>query len=168
MEEIVNKVAQSGLISFDLEKYYPKGERALIDIKENLWQGIALKEKDFRSFIKENDWSAYQDKYVAVICSEDAIIPTWAYMLVTSALNEFAKKVVFGSLEDLENEILIEVINNIDISEFEDKRVIVKGCSNLPIPTNSYVKLTEKMLPVVKTLMFGEACSSVPLYKKKK
>lgn len=167
MEEIVNKVAQSGLISFDLEKFYPQGERVLIDIKENLWQGIALKEKDFRAFIKENDWSDYQDKYVAIICSEDAIIPTWAYMLMASALNGIAKKVVFGNLENLENEIFIEVINNLDLSEFEDKRVIVKGCSNLPIPTNSYVKLTEKLIPVVKNLMFGEACSSVPLYKKK-
>ena len=167
MEEIVNKVAQSGLISFDLEKFYPQGERVLIDIKENLWQGIALKEKDFRAFIKENDLSDYQDKYVAIICSEDAIIPTWAYMLMASALNGIAKKVVFGNLENLENEIFIEVINNLDLSEFEDKRVIVKGCSNLPIPTNSYVKLTEKLIPVVKNLMFGEACSSVPLYKKK-
>lgn len=165
--EILNKIANSGLITIDLEDLYPKGERVSYDIAQNLWQGLALKEKDFREFIKTNDWSVYQDKYVAIHCSADAIVPTWAFMLLSTALQPFAKKIIFGSLEELENNLFSEVISNIKAEDYVDARVIIKGCSNLPVPTSAYVELTNKLLPVVKSLMFGEPCSTVPLYKKK-
>lgn len=165
--EIENKIANSGLITIDLEDLYPKGERVSYDIAQNLWQGLALKEKDFREFIKTNDWSFYQDKYVAIHCSTDAIIPTWAFMLLSTALQPYTKKIIFGSLEELENNLFSEVISNIKAEDYVDARVIIKGCSNLPVPTSAYVELTNKLMPVVKSLMFGEPCSTVPLYKKK-
>lgn len=165
--EIENKIANSGLITIDLEELYPKGERVSYDIAQNLWQGLALKEKDFREFIKTNNWGVYQDKFVAIHCSVDAIIPTWAFMLLSTALQPFAKKIIFGSLEELENNLFSEIISNIKTEDYVDARVIIKGCSNLPVPTSAYVELTNKLIPVVKSLMFGEPCSTVPLYKKK-
>lgn len=165
--EIVNRVAGSKLITFDLEDFYPAGERVLFDIKDWLLEGFVLREKDFREAAKEHDWSAYRDKNVALTCSTDAIIPGWAYMLLTTHLNPFAKKVVVGDLETLETVLYAEVIQRMDVSEFADKPVIVKGCSNKPVPQNAYIQIIEKLQPVVKSLMYGEACSSVPLYKKK-
>ena len=125
-EEIVNRVARSGLITLDLEEFYPKGERLLYDLKDNLWQGIALKEKDFREFIKTNDWSVYQDKYVALHCSVDAIIPTWAYMLLTTKIAPYAKKVVFGTLDTLEEILFEEALSNIKLSDYQDARIVIK------------------------------------------
>lgn len=165
--EIVNRVASSKLITFDLEDFYPAGERVLFDIKDWLLEGFVLREKDFREAAKEHDWSVYQDKNVALTCSTDAIIPGWAYMLLTTHLNPYARKVVVGDLETLETVLYAEVIQRMDVSEFADKPVIVKGCSNKPVPQNAYIQIIEKLQPVVKSLMYGEACSSVPLYKKK-
>jgi hypothetical protein len=165
-DEITNKVANSGIITFDLEEYYSKGERVLFDIKPLLFQELILKEKDFRDFVKDHDWSLYQDKFVAITCTADAIIPTWAFMLVSLALEPYAKKIVFGDIQQLETILFHELISNIDISEFEDKRVVVKGCGKLPIPLHAYVLLSAKLKPAAKSIMFGEPCSTVPLYKK--
>ena len=166
MEEIVNRVANSGLISLDLEELYPQGERVFYDLKDNLFMGQILKEKDFRTFLKEHDWSAYQDKYVAVGCTEDAIVPTWAYMLLGLKLAPYAKDVIFGNLEELETKIMQEVIDQLPLDSYQDARVVVKGCSKIAIPTAAYVAISVKLQPVVKSLMFGEPCSTVPLYKK--
>ena len=168
MEEIVNKVANSGLITLDLEDYYPEGDRVLYDIKDNLFQGIALREKEFRIFIKENQWQDYQDKYVAVHCSVDAIIPSWAFMLLASAINPYAKKVIFGDLEALEAGIFTDELKKIEVSKYEGERVIVKGCSKKTVPNSAYLELTKLLQPVVQSLMFGEACSTVPIYKRPK
>ncbi len=165
-EEIVNRVANSSLITIDLEDLYPKRERVLLDIKDQLWQGLALKEKDFRAYIKENDWSVYQDKFVALTCSVDAIIPTWAYMLLATAITPFAKKVVFGGLEFLESSLMEESIKQLDFTAYQDARIVIKGCSDKEVPTAAYVLLTTKLQAYAKAIMFGEPCSTVPLWKK--
>lgn len=166
--EIVNKVAQSGLVTVDLEELYPQGERVLLDIKDNLFQGLILREKDFREFVSAQDWQQYRDKYVAVTCSADAIVPTWAFMLLAVSLEPFAKKVVFGDLELLETVLYNEVLSSIDIKQYDGARIVVKGCSNLPVPKAAYVELTRLLRPVAKSIMYGEPCSTVPLYKAKK
>jgi len=165
--EIINRVANSKLITLDLEDYYPAGNRVTIDISDWLFEGIILKEKDFRESVKEHDWSAYQNSYVAVICSTDAIIPSWAYLLISASLTAYAKKFVIGDVDLLENIIFQEVIANIPIDQFEGAPVIIKGCSEKNIPDTAYAQLTQRLVPIVKSLMFGEACSSVPLFKKK-
>jgi hypothetical protein len=167
-EEIVNRVATSGIVSLDLEELYQPGERILYDIKDNLWQGMILKEKDFREFLKSHDWSQYRGKHVAIICSEDAIIPTWAYMLLAVQLEPFAKTVVFGDLNALEEKLFNNAIGKIDIASFAGKRVVVKGCSKVEVPISAYVEISRLLKPVVQSLMFGEPCSTVPLYKKPK
>ncbi len=165
---IINKVAQSSLISLDLEEFYPQNPRVIYDIAQNLWQGIALREKDFREFLKNNDWTSYQDQYVGIICSVDAIIPTWAYMLLTLQLSPFAKMVVLGDKEVLENAIFKAILEkNINPKDFEGKKVVIKGCSKLPVPLSAYVQITQLLQPHVQSLMFGEPCSTVPLFKKK-
>ena len=166
-DEIVNRVANSGLVNFDLEAYYPKGQRQLIDLKDWLFEGLILKEKDFRQAVKDYNWAQHQDHYVAIDCSADAIVPVWSYMLISNAISPYAKKVVKGNLEVLETLLFYELINALDTKPFEDQRVIIKGCSNLPIPESAYVAITNKLSPVVKSIMYGEACSSVPIYKKK-
>ena len=166
-DEIVNRVANSGLVNFDLEAYYPNGQRQLIDLKDWLFEGLILKEKDFRQAVKDYDWAQHQDQYVAIDCSADAIVPVWSYMLISNAISPYAKKVVKGNLENLESFIFHELINTLNINTFKNQRVIVKGCSNLPIPESAYVAITNKLSPVVKSIMYGEACSSVPIYKKK-
>jgi len=166
-DEIVNRVANSGLVNFDLEAYYPKGQRKIIDLKDWLFEGLILKEKDFRQAVKDYDWAQHQDQYVAIDCSADAIVPVWSYMLISNAISPYAKKVVKGNLENLESLIFHELINTLDIIPFKNQRVIVKGCSNLPIPESAYVAITNKLSPVVKSIMYGEACASVPIYKKK-
>ena len=167
MEDIiVNKVANSGLINLDLEDYYIRGSRKQIDIKDQLFHGIILKEKDFRGFINTHNWAQYKDAFVAVNCSADAIIPVWAYMLIAAQLQPFAKHVVFGNLETLETELYKEIIDKLDVSEFNDQRLIIKGCGNLPVPPAAFVMLTNKLRPVAKSIMYGEACSTVPVYKK--
>lgn len=165
--EIVNKVAQSGLIELNLEEFYLEGERVLFDIKPLLFQELVLKERDFRSYVKEHDWSQYENKYVAITCTSDAIVPTWAYMLVASSLVPFAKATVFGSLEVLETVLFEKALNNINPEEYTDKRIVVKGCSNKPVPTNAYLKVLTLLQPFAKSIMYGEPCSTVPLYKKK-
>lgn len=165
-EEIINRVANSGLITFNLEDIYPTGERVLYDIKDNLWQEIALKEKDFREFVKSHDWSVYQDKFVALHCSVDAIVPTWAYMLLTTKLAPFAKKVVFGNMQELNSILFEEALSKINPQDYLDARVVIKGCSDIEVPASAYVRLTEMLQPVAKILMYGEPCSTVPLYKK--
>lgn len=165
MDEIINKVANSGLITIDLEEFYPKGDRVLFDIKPLLFHELILKEKDFREFIKQHDWSQYKDKLVAITCTADAIIPTWAFMLVSIALEPFAKKIVFGNLETLEAIIFNEALVAIVYEDYKDKRVVIKGCSNLPVSTNAYVELVRGLRPFAKSIMYGEPCSTVPLYK---
>lgn len=167
-EEIINRVANSKLVNIDLEEFYPEGKRVLFDIKDWLFEGIILKEKDFREYVKNHDWSQYRDSYVALTCSEDAIIPSWAYLLVSSELAPYAKKVVVGNLELLETSIFQDIINKIDILEFQDKPVIIKGCADKPIPPSAFTFLVQKLQPIAKTIMYGEACSTVPLYKKRK
>jgi S-adenosylmethionine/arginine decarboxylase-like enzyme len=164
-DTIVNKVANSSLINIDLEDYYPKGKRVQIDLAETLFQGLILREKDFRDWIKTHDWSQYKDAYVAVACSADAIIPVWAYMLVSAQLEPFAKDLVFGDLEALESKLYSEIIHKLDISEWEDQRLIIKGCGNLPVPRAAFLMLTAKLRPIAKSIMYGEACSTVPIYK---
>lgn len=167
MSEIVNRVAQSKLVTLDLEEFYPKGTRLQIDIKDWLFQGLILKEKEFRNLISEHNWEQYKDAYTAIFCSTEAIIPGWAYMLISTKLQPYAKKVVLGSLEDLETILFQTIIEEMNVSDFKDKPVIIKGCSNKPIPPNAYLWATIKLQPVAKSIMYGEACSSVPLYKRK-
>lgn len=166
MSEIINRVAQSKLITFDLEDYYPKGERRVLDIKDWLYEGFILREKEFRAHVEEHDWAAYQNAYVALQCSSDAIVPGWAFMLVASKLQPYAKKVVVGSMENLETALYQTVLEQLDVTEFTDKPVIIKGCSNKPVPENAYIMAVSKLQPVAKSVMYGEACSSVPLFKK--
>ncbi len=166
-EDIINRVSNSKLVSFDLEDYYPKGSRMLLDIKDWLFEGMVLREKDFRESVKNHDWQQYQDAYVAIHCSADAIIPAWAYMLVSISLESIAKKSILGNLELLEISLYQDIISNLDVSEFKDKPVIVKGCSKKPVPENAYLMITNKLKPIAKSIMFGEACSSVPLFKRK-
>ncbi len=167
MSEIINRVAQSKLVTFDLEELYPKGERKVFDIKDWLLEGIILREKEFRNHVDAHDWSGYQDGYVALQCSTDAIVPGWAFMLVASKLTPYANKVVVGNLEDLETALYQSILENLDVSPYVDKPVIIKGCSKKPVPENAYLMAIEKIQPVAKSVMYGEACSSVPLYKKK-
>ena len=164
-EEIINKVASSGLITIDLEEFYPKGERVLFDLKPLLFHELILKEKDFREFIKEHDWAGYKDKMVAITCTADAIVPTWAFMLVSIALEPYAKKIIFGNLETLEAILFNEVLKSINYSDYQDKRIVIKGCGNLPVSTNAYVELVRGLKPFAKSIMYGEPCSTVPLYK---
>lgn len=163
--EIVNRVAKSGLITINLEEWYPQGKRIAFDLKDNLWQGLALKEKDFRAFLKEQDWSAYQDAHVAIFCSADAIIPTWAYMLVATYLEPYAATIVFGDLDALEIQLFENMLANRDFSEYKDARIVVKGCSDKAVPPAAYVTLTRKLRPLARTIMYGEPCSTVPVYK---
>src|SRR5690606_16365406 len=167
-ETIVNKVAASGLVSLDLADLSPKGERAAIDLKDVLWQGLVLKEKDFREFVKTNDWSRYQNKFVAVYCSEDAIVQDWAYMLIASALAPYARRTVVASPAELETLLLHEAIHQLDVSQYTNARVVVKGCGDVKIPASAFVELVNKLHPVVGSLMYGEPCSTVPVYKRPK
>lgn len=167
-QEIVNRVASSKLITFDLEDLYPEGKRIIVDISQWLEEGFLLRETSFRKSIKNHNWSSYKDSYVVLQCSTDAIIPAWAYMLVTTYLQGISKKTITGSLAILETVIYTEEIEKLDITSYVNAPVIVKGCSNKPVPENAYLLLIAKLQPVVRSLMFGEACSSVPLYKKNK
>lgn len=166
-EEIINRVANSKLITFDLEEIYPKGERISFDISQWLLEGIVLRESEFRNKATEHNWSQYQDKFVALFCSTDAIVPGWAYLLLSLHLAPYAKKVTVGSLDELESILFTELLQNIDVSEYIDKPVIIKGCAHKPIPQNAYVLLAQKLQPIAKSIMYGEACSSVPLFKRK-
>jgi hypothetical protein len=166
-EEIVNKVANSDLITLNLEDYFPKGERVLFDIKKWLFEEKFLKEKNFRESVKTHDWSAYKNQHIAIDCSIDAIIPIWAYMLVSSNLSPFASTIVKGNLQNLETILFEKAINNIDFRIFLNQRVIIKGCSNLPVCDHAYTLITSKLMHKAKSIMYGEACSSVPIFKRK-
>ena len=168
MEEIINRVANSGLITLDLGEMYPEGERVLFDIKDLLFQGLILREKDFREFISKNDWSVYKGKYVAVTCSADAIIPDWSWMLLASALQPFAKKIVFGDLEKLETVLFDEILSSLNVEQYRDQRIVVKGCGDKPVPKTAYIEVVRKLQPLVKSIMYGEPCSTVPVYKRPK
>lgn len=165
-EEIINRVANSKLEVFDLEDYYPEGQRTVIDIKDWLEHEFILREKDFRAAVKSHNWLQYKNHYISLQCSNDAIVPNWAYMLITIALKPVAKKIVFGSLVDLETALYETIFSELDVTKYKDLPVIIKGCSNKPVPTSAYVMASNKLEPVAKTLMFGEACSFVPLYKR--
>ncbi|NNC49427.1 MAG: DUF2480 family protein [Flaviramulus sp.] len=165
--DIINRVANSKLITIDLEDYYPSGKRVIFDIKDWLFEGFVLREKDFRTKVLEFDWSQFQDCYVALTCSSDAIIPGWAYMLLSINLQPFSKKTIIGNLDTLETSIYQDLINNLDVAEFKGKPIIIKGCSKKPVPQNAFIMLTTKLKPIAKSIMYGEACSSVPLYKNK-
>lgn len=166
-KEIVNRVAGSNLITFDLEEYYQPGERVQFDLKDVLFQGLILREKDLRDFVKSNDWSLYKDKFVAITCSADAIIPTWAYMLVAIALKPYAKAIEFGTLEKLEERLFEEALSKVDWEKFRNAKIVVKGCSKVDVPASAYVKTVAELQPIAASLMFGEACSTVPLFKRK-
>lgn len=166
-ETIINKVASSPLLSLDLEEYYPKEEIVLFDLKPHLFMELILKEKEFRAALQNLDWSQYQDKMVAVTCTADAIIPVWAYMLVASYLQPVAKDLVFGDEKAALQQQFLKNIDSINANEFADKRVVVKGCGDLAIGEFAYMEITKKLRPVVKSIMYGEPCSTVPIYKNK-
>jgi Protein of unknown function (DUF2480) len=166
-KEIINRVANSKLVTINLEDYYPEGKRLLFDIKDWLYEGLVLREKDFRQKVSTHNWEQYKNSFVALTCTTEAIIPTWAFMLLATHLEPYATKVVAGNIDALETSIYQDIINSLDVSLFIDKLIIIKGCSNKPVPTNAYVILTNKLKPIAKSIMFGEACSSVPLYKRK-
>ena len=166
-ENIVNKVAASGLITFNLEDYLEKGERVLYDIKDNLFHGLILKEQDFRAFVKEHDWQQYQEKNIAITCTADAIVPTWAYMLLANKMKPYANEIVFGDLDLLDTMLFSKALAKINLAEYAGQRVVIKGCSNPQIPVSAYVTITALLTPVVKSIMYGEPCSTVPIYKRK-
>ena len=167
-DTIVNRIAESALITFDLEDLYQIGERKSIDLSQWLYEGLILKEKEYRAHLNAHEWSSYQDQFISLHCSTEAILPAWAFLLLTTYLQPFARKVVIGSIQDLEVQLFSEEIQLLDVTPFKDKPVIIKGCSDKTVPQDAYVKLITRLQPVVKSLFFGEACSSVPLYKRKK
>ena len=166
-ETIVNKVAESGIVTLNLEEYYPKGEIVVFDLKEYLFMGLILKEKDFRAALQNLNWQQYAEKNVAITCTADAIIPIWAYMLVASYLQPFAKEVSFGDEKTLITNVLLKNLSALNAETLADKRVVIKGCGDLQIPDSAYVAITFKLRPYVKSIMYGEPCSTVPIYKKK-
>ena len=168
MKEIKNRVAESKLVTIDLEDYYQQGKRVVFDIKEWLFQELILKEKDFRNQVQNHDWSQYQGDFVVLSCSADAIIPSWAYLLITSQMSPFAQRIVVGDLVTLETAIYQEIISNLPIDDYKNKPIIIKGCANKPIPETAYIQLISRLIPIAKSVMYGEACSTVPLFKSNK
>ena len=167
-DEIINKVAESGLVTIDLEKYLPaKDSITVFDLKDFLFMGMILKEKDFREALKKHDWDQYRDKYVAITCSADAIIPVWAYMLVTTYLQPVAKETLVGNEKELYKNIFLKNISSINAAEFDSSRIVLKGCGETPIDDFAYAEATRVLLPVAKSIMYGEPCSTVPVFKKK-
>jgi hypothetical protein len=168
MDEIINRVANSTLEVFDLEDYYPSGIRTQIDISQWLYEGFLLKEKDFREALKNHDWFQYQNHFVAINCSTDAIIPAWASILVATHLTPFAQKIILGTVSELESALYQEILSRLDYSAYQEKPVIIKGCSKKPVPESAYVLAVQYLQPIAKSIMYGEACSAVPLFKKPK
>ncbi len=166
-EPFVNKVAESGLITIDPEKFFPREDTAVFDLKEYLFMGMILKEKDYREALKTTDWTLYANKHVAITCSIDAIIPVWAYMLAASYLQPVAREIVMGDEKELHKRLFLKNISSIDIAEYDDKRVVIKGCGETPIPDYVYMEITRILRPVVKSIMYGEPCSTVPVFKKR-
>jgi hypothetical protein len=165
--EIINKVANSTLEVFDLEDYYPPGIRAQIDISQWLLDEFILVEKDFREKLQAYDWAQYKDAYVAIHCATDAIVPAWALILVTIQLAPFAKKIVVGTISDLHTALYQEILAEIDYSVYQDKPIIIKGCSKKPVPESAYIIAAQNLQPYARSIMYGEACSAVPLFKRK-
>lgn len=166
MEEIVNKVKNSGLVQLDLADFKPKIKINTIDLKDNLWQGLALKEKDFRAFIKEHDWKQYENSTIGVFCSADAIIPTWAYMLVISKLQQEGVHAFVGNKDVVEKEMIKQNIDAINLDDYTDAKLIIKGCADIADPAYTMSELLKKLQPVASSIMYGEPCSTVPVYKK--
>jgi hypothetical protein len=166
--EIVNKVANSGLVTLNLEEFYDNSERVVFDVKPLLFQELILRENDIREFVKTHDWSSYQNKLVSICCTADAIVPNWAYMLIAISLQPYAKKVFFGSSDDLEKELFSEAIKKINPHNYQDIRVVIKGCSKINVPVLAYVEVATLLKPFAKSIMYGEPCSTVPLFKKAK
>lgn len=164
---IINKVAGSGLVTLDLEKYMPGNDLVVFDLKDHLFMGLILKEKDFREALKNMDWLPYENKYVAITCSVDAVIPVWAYMLVTSYLQPIAKDVYLGTEAEFRKHLFLKNIANIETDPFRDQRIVIKGCGDVPVDNYAYAAVTKTLLPVAKSIMYGEPCSTVPVYKKK-
>lgn len=166
--EIINKVASSGLITLDLGELAPGGPRAAFDLADHLWQGLVLKEKDFREMVRTTDWSRYQDHYVAVYCSADAIVPDWAYMLVVSALKPFVRRAVVAAPDALESILYAEAVRQLNPELYRDARVVVKGCGEIKVPPGAFAEVVSLLQPVVRSIMYGEPCSTVPVYKRPK
>ncbi len=166
--EIVNRVANSSLVTFNLEELSPSGEHAEVDIKNLLYQNLILREKDLREFIKNHDWRQYENKNVAIHCSADAIIPTWAYMLIGIALQPYAKLIVFGNLEALTTQLFKDALDHVDWEKFRDAKVVIKGCSDVHVPESAYVEASARLRPLAASILYGEPCSTVPLYKRPK
>ena len=164
--EFVNKVSESGIVTLNLEDFYPKGETAVFDMKDHLFMGLILKEKDFREVMKNLDLFPYKDKNIALTCTADAVIPVWAYMLAASYLQPVAKEIIFGDADFLHKTLFLKNIAQINIEDYKDQRVVIKGCGELPISETAYVAITNRLRPVVKSIMYGEPCSTVPVYKK--
>jgi hypothetical protein len=166
-DTIINKVAESGIVTLDLENFYPKGDIKVFDLKDHLFMGLILKEKDFRAALQSTDWEIYRDSFVAVTCSADAVIPMWAYMLVATYLQPVAKDVVVGDEKSLVNTLIVKNMAVVNGEEYLDKRVVVKGCGDVQIPEAAYLEITSKLRPFAKSIMYGEPCSTVPIFKKK-
>ena len=166
-ENIVNKVAQSGLLTVDLASYAPKEEIYIYDIKVNLFHELILREKDFREFVKEHDWAQYAGKHIGIICSSDAIVPTWAYMLLANKLQPYAKSVNFGDEKMIYEFVFQEELNKLPMETFRDQRVVIKGCGEVAIPESAFIKFTANLSQVAKSIMYGEPCSTVPIFKRK-
>lgn len=166
MEAIINKVAESGLITINLEDFLPR-DVMIFDLKPFLFMELILKEKDFRASLISHDWKMYENKNIIVTCSADAIIPVWAYMLVMSYLQPVAKNVVMGNKKEAEKQLMLQNINNMDTHAYGEQRIVIKGCGEIPLPDEAYAAITFKLRPVAKSIMYGEPCSTVPIYKKK-
>ncbi|MBL0053923.1 MAG: DUF2480 family protein [Bacteroidetes bacterium] len=163
----INRVAESGIVTIDLKEYYVPGKRILYDLKDNLYEGLILREKDFRAFLKSNDWTKYTSQYVAITCTADAIIPQWAYMLLNAALQPYAARVIVGDLQTLETVLILDSLQKINVETFRDKRVVIKGCGDVEIPPSAFGAITSLLMPVAQSIMYGEPCSTVPVYKRK-
>jgi len=164
--DITNRVASSGLVTIDLKDYYPAGQRIVYDIGDNLFAGLILREKDFRQFLKNNDWSPYKGAHVAITCSVDAVVPVWAYMLLAAHLEPFAASIMFGDMDKLEYELFMKALEKVDASSYKDAKVVIKGCGDLPVPAGAFVRITHMLKPYVQSIMYGEPCSTVPIYKR--
>lgn len=166
--DIINRVSTSSLVTFNLEELAPTGTVTELDLKNLLFQGLILREKDIRDFIKNHNWKSYEGKNVAVFCSADAIIPTWAFMLISIALEPFARKIVYGDRKELSNQLFRDALDKIDWEKFRDAKVVIKGCSDLHVPESAYVEAAARLRKYASSIMYGEPCSTVPLYKKPK
>ncbi len=162
---IINRVANSGLVTVDLEDYLPKDKIAVFDLKEYLFKGLILKEKEFRDALKNFDWEFYKDKYVAITCSADAIIPLWAYMLVTAYVQPVAKDVYAGTVEEMKKHLCLKNIETIEVADFAGQRIIIKGCGDQQVDSTIYAEITKRLRPFAKSIMYGEPCSNVPIFK---